>query len=424
MEYPQEAVRLYVQADQIITGKKEEPIKNGVVKLKDGKIECVYTQAQWEALESKEELPFLDAKGCTIMPGMIDCHVHMHGYSLQQNFNIPLWFTTTPQAMKLLHAAKNCRHALECGFTSLRNMGMIGGEDLLLRDAINMGVAKGPRLFTTGPEISMTAGHGHLGYLNLPHLEPVDGVENCRKAVRQRVAMKADFIKTHASGGMSSDGDKFNWRNYTLEEMSALVDEAHELDRRVAVHAQGTKGIRISLQAGVDSIEHGVFLDEECIQMMLDQGTFLVPTLIISNNIAKQGRKLGAPEGVVLKAEKVYAAHVDSIQRAYKAGVKIAMGTDAANYCKLGESADEIINMVEIGISPMDAIIASTLTAADCIGIADMTGSIEAGKLADVIVVKGDPLEDVSILRQHDNILLVFKEGVLSMDRMHKVERW
>ncbi len=406
-----------IKADRIITGKKDEkPLQDAAVLIEQGVISKVLSKEECQHY-SGEKYEIYELPGCTLMPGMIDCHVHIHGYSLEKDFNISLWFRTTPPAMKLLHAAANCRRALECGFTSLRNMGMPGGEDLLLRDAINQGVCKGPKLFTTGPEISMTAGHGHLGYLNLPHLEPVDGVDNCRKAVRERVAMKADFIKTHASGGLSSDGDKSVWRNYTYDEMKALVEEAHAFERRVAVHAQGEEGIKISLQAGVDSIEHGIYLDDESIEMMLEQGTYLVPTLIISNNMAKQGRRLGAPEGAIKKAETVYKDHVNSFKKAYKAGVKIAMGTDAANYCKLGNSADEIIEMVSNDMLEMDAIIASTSAAADLIGIGDITGTIETGKCADLIMVEGNPLEDISILRNHGKILLVFKDGKLEMDR-------
>jgi len=407
-----------LRAGRLIDGNGSEPMENAVIVIRGNVIEEVAPAAAFENLENNERCQIIDAGGRTVMPGMIDCHVHLNSYSLDNDFNIRLFYLQTPPALKVLHGANNCRRALEAGFTTLRNMGMPGGEDISLREAINAGVVPGPRLLTSGPEISMTAGHGDLGYLNLPGLDPVDGPDNCRKAVRDRVRRGADFIKTHATGGLSSDGDKATWCNYTIGELRAIADEAHELDRKVAAHAQGTRGVKNAILAGIDTVEHGVFLDDECVELMLKHSVFMVPTLIIAAYIARRGPQLNAPESAIKKAQAALESHVISFKKAYLAGVKIAMGTDAANLCKIGNNAVELEVMVQAGMSEKDAIMSTTKLAAEALGIDDRVGTIAKGKLADILVVSGNPLEEINVLCRHENIELVIKDGKIAHSRM------
>lgn len=352
----------------------------------------------------------IDMKGYTVLPGMIDAHMHLGGNG-EPNRELAMLKELLP--MTTLKAYVNVQADLMAGFTTVRSMGDRGFLDISLKKAIESGLVEGPRMKVSGQAISMTGGHGDRwlapevsvnGYGVI-----ADGPDEVRKAARYQLKMGADFVKLMATGGVMSEGDEPGSPQLTEEEMRAATEEAHKVGKKAAAHAQGTQGIKNAIRAGIDSIEHGIFLDDEAIQMMKDKGVFLVATLVAPYNIKKYGREAGIPEHAVRKTEEIISYHMDSFSRAYKAGVKIAMGTDAATpFNKHGENAQELVLMVENGVKPMDAIMAATKWGSQLLGMEEIVGTLEPGKEADVIAVDGDPLKDISFLK---DVKFVMKAG-------------
>jgi imidazolonepropionase-like amidohydrolase len=290
-----------------------------------------------------------------------------------------------------------------------------------VKRAIELGLIVGPRLLASGV-VTMTAGHADraMGRPNWP-IRPedtADGVDEVRKRVREHVRSGFDWIKITTTGGVLSEGDESWWRNYTLEEIQAITDEAHALGRRVAAHAHGREGIKNAILGGVDTIEHGIYLDDELLQMMVEKELFLVPTMTIGRAFEERAQEAGLSEEAIRKGKAVMEVVMDNMARAHQVGVRIAMGTDCSgNLARAGENAWELELMVEIGMSPMEAIVASTGDAAQAIGLGEVTGTLEVGKKADLILVEGNPLEDIGILRPQDRVRLVMKEGKIVVDR-------
>lgn len=389
--------------------------EDGVVVLENGKVMAAGSR---QDVTVPADAVQYDVTGHSVIPGLIDVHVHLSTYSLPGKQDFMRWGLVTSEDLKLMHGVNNARLTLEAGVTTVRNMGHDG--DIALRDAVNMGLIPGPRILTSG-NVNMTAGHSDM--FTPPHFErkpgaTADGPDEVRKAVRQKARAGADFIKICTTGGVMSMGDAPDWRNYTLEEIQVITDEAHALGRRVAAHAQVPSGIKNAILGGVDTIEHGNVLDDECIELMIKHGVFLVPTLAVVYQVIKLGVEMGLPEYGVEKAKRVHEQHLESIARAHKAGVKIAMGTDAAfNICRNGDNALELELMCNIGMSPLEAIEVSTRVAAEAMGLADEVGTLEAGKVADVVVVKGDVLADIRSLQDKNNVSLVFQGGRKVVDR-------
>jgi len=357
-----------------------------------------------------DEAEVIDMKGYTLLPGMIDAHMHLGGNG-EPNREFQMLKELLPTTT--LKAYVNAKSDLMAGFTTVRTMGDRGFLDISLKKAIESGLVEGPRMKVSGQAISMTGGHGDRwlapevsanGYGAI-----ADGPDEMRKAARYQLKMGADVVKMMATGGVMSEGDEPGSPQLTEEEMRAAVEEAHKVGKKAAAHAQGTEGIKNAIRAGIDSIEHGIFLDDEAIEMMKERGVFLVATLVAPYNIKKYGREAGIPEHAVRKTEEIISYHVDSFSRAYKAGVKIAMGTDAATpFNKHGENAQELVLMVENGAKPMDAIMAATKWGAQLLGMEKVIGTVEAGKEADMIAVNGDPLKDISLLK---DVKFVMKAG-------------
>jgi len=420
---------LIIKGVTVIDGSGKEPISNCTVKICNDLI-CGISEGSnlLNEDESSKDTKVIDAYGKFLLPGLIDSHIHLHGYSLNDSTIVKLWHLTTAEPMKLLHAVNNARQLLENGFTTVRVMGdgyIAGSMDVHLRNAINKGIIPGPRILCSGQELSMTAGHGDL---QIPVWSlcdggpaPADGVEECIKAVRARVGEGVDFIKIHSSGGIMSE-DKLSWRNYRVEEIKAICDEAHAFEKRVAAHAEGTEGIKIALKGGVDTIEHGIYLDDECIKMMLKRNVYLVPTLCVTEACLKQGEATGAPKSSIEKGRSAYKVHRESLQKAYKAGVKIALGSDAFNLTRVANNAIEFSQMALAGIPPLEVIKAGTHNAAEALGIADKVGTIEEGKLADLILMRKNPLDDISVIEDHSQILLVVKNGKVVVNRLKNKE--
>lgn len=349
----------------------------------------------------------IDLSAYTVLPGLADCHTHLTfdpgtlGYS---SVGISV-------GREALRGAKNAKLTVEAGFTTVRNVGAKGYTDIALRDAIDAGDVVGPRIIASGPSLGITGGHCDDNLLAPEyhfHAEGVaDGVPNVMQKTRENIKYGADVIKVCATGGVLSMGDDPKASQYTLEELKAIVAEAHRLGRRVAAHAHGGEGIKLAVEAGVDSIEHGTYIDEEAVRMMKQKGTYLVPTVYLTQWFLENYAGLGLPPAMVNKAKTIMPAMQTNLAKAFSLGVPVAFGTDSAVYPH-GLNAHEFAMYVKFGMKPIDAIRTSTLNAAKLLGQEDRIGSIEVGKFADVIAVEGDPLKDVTVL---ERVVKVVKGG-------------
>lgn len=352
----------------------------------------------------------IDLRNATVLPGLIDCHTHI---TFQPTNYYEDLFRKSPIDIAVT-AHVYARRTLEAGFTTCRDVGSAEFVDVALRKAISRGEVVGPRLLVAGLAIGATGGHvdvsGFSPYLKFLNFSGIaDGVDEIRRKVRFDVKNGADLIKMIATAGVLSEEESVGAPQYSFEEMKALVDEAHMWGKRVAAHAHGTEGIKRAVRAGVNSIEHGSLLDDEAIQLMLDHGTYLVADVYNDTYILSEYTKKGFPEKIIEKERKIGLLQRQSFRRAVQAGVKIAYGTDAGVYPH-GWNAKQFAYMVEWGQTPMQAIRAATVNAADLLGWSDRLGSIEPGKLADIIAVEGDPLQDVTVL---ERVPFVMKEGVV-----------
>jgi imidazolonepropionase-like amidohydrolase len=358
----------------------------------------------------------IDLSSSTVLPGLIDCHTHLT-FDPQHSGYSALGISTPREA---LYGAKNARVTLEAGFTTVRNVGANGFADIALRDAINAGDVPGPRIEASGPAIGVTGGHCDESLLAPEFHHKADGVADGVPALmaktREIAKYGADCIKICASGGVLSKGDSPEALQFSDEEIRAVVIEAHRLGRKVAAHAHGAAGIKQAVMAGVDSIEHASFIDDEAIRLMKEKGTYLVPTIYLGDWFMENYARIGVPDFMVEKAKVVMPAARLNIGRAFKAGVKVAFGTDAAVYPH-GLNAHEFAVMVKLGLTPMQSIQAATVNAADLLGWSDRVGSIEAGRFADIIAVSGDPATDVTKL---EHVSFVMKGGqVIVEPRSH-----
>ncbi|MGA7962760.1 MAG: amidohydrolase family protein [Candidatus Acidiferrales bacterium] len=349
----------------------------------------------------------IDLSNATVLPGLIDCHTHL---TMTPYDSGPAGMRKSYPRQALI-GARNARMTLEAGFTTVRNVGADGYSDIALRDAINAGDVPGPRMLASGPPLSITGGHADNNYLapqyNWSDDGVADGVDGVTRKVREDIKYGADVIKFMATGGVLSEGDNPALAQYSPEEMKAIVDTAHGLGRKVAAHAHGATGIKYAVLAGVDSIEHGSYINDEDIQLMKEHGTYLVPTVYLEDWLMENVQTLGLTPNMIEKAKIVLPIAQEHLSHAFKSGVKIAFGTDAAVYPH-GLNAHEFGKMVSMGMTPLQSIQAATVNAADLIGWTDRVGAIEPGKLADIIAVQGDPLADVHVL---ENVHFVMKGG-------------
>lgn len=349
----------------------------------------------------------IDLKNMTVLPGLIDCHTHLtfdpggFGYS-------GLGISTPREALK---GAKNAKLTLEAGFTTVRNVGARGYTDIALRDAIDAGEVPGPRIVASGPSLGITGGHcdDNLLPFEFHHKSEgvADGVEGVMTKTREVIKYGANVIKICSTGGVLSLGDDPKASQYTLEEMKTIVAEAHRLGRKVAAHAHGGDGIKLAVLAGVDSIEHGSYIDDEAVKLMKERGTYLVPTLYLGDWFLANYEKLGLPPSIVAKAKEVMPIMRTNFARALSQGVPVAFGTDSAVYPH-GLNAHEFAVYVRLGMTPIQAIQTATVHASRLLGLEDRIGAIEAGKFADLIAVEGDPTKDVTEL---ERVKFVMKGG-------------
>src|SRR6202789_1394865 len=356
----------------------------------------------------------IDLTRYTVMPGFIDAHTHP---TMANNFDPYFELSMTP-AKEAIIRVENAKVTLEAGFTTVRNVRANDFTDVALRDEINAGHIPGPHMQVSGPALGITGGHmdeNLLPYEYHVHGEAIaDGIPAVQHQVRENIKYGADLIKFAASGGVLSKGDDPQASQYTFEEMQALVADAHRLGRKVAAHAHGAQAILWATEAGVDSIEHGTYINDECIAAMKKHGTYLVPTAYLID-WAKQYANL--PPLYAQKMKDVSGVEKVNIHHAIQSGVKVALGTDAAVYPH-GLNAHELdVYVNQFGMSPLAALQTGTINAADLMGWTDRVGAIEPGKWADIIATEGDPLKDVRIL-QHVNF--VMKSGVVYKDESHR----
>ncbi len=357
----------------------------------------------------------IDLSNATVLPGLIDCHVHLTFdlASIATAFTISI-------PREALTGAKNARLTLDAGFTSVRNLTASGYSDIALRDAINAGDVPGPRISASGPALGPTGGHADESSLAPEFHHKADGIADGVPAViaktRENIKYGADCIKVMSTGGVLSKGDDPEAGQYSDEELRAIITEAHRLHRKVAAHAHGASGMKQAILAGIDSIEHGSFINDENIKLMKERGTYLVPTLYLTDWFMENYKRIGVPQYMVDKANAVMPLMRQNAARAFKGGVKVAFGTDAAVYPH-GLNAREFAVYVKLGMTPMQAIQTATVNAADLLGWADRVGTLEAGKYADIIAVTSDPTKDVTVL---ERVGFVMKGGQVFKDNLAK----
>ncbi len=399
----------------LIDGTGADPLRNATIVIEDERITQVGANV---AVSAGAQV--IDAGGRTVMPGMIDCHVHMlyHPASLQERM-------LTPPTLQTFYGARNAKATLDAGVTSVRDA---GGTPQGFKMAIDRGLIPGPRMKIAVTALSQTGGHGDSTMASgirvraLSGLGPewpenvVDGPDEVRKAVRSILRAGGDFIKLMSTGGVLSPSDEPGHTQFTPEEIAIMVSEAAAAGKTCMAHAQGTQGIKNAVNAGVESIEHGIWLDDEVMADMKRRGTFLVPTLVAPIWVLRNAEK--APGSVlpqsVRKTKEVMADHTASITRAIAEGLRVAMGTDSG-VGPHGYNAEELEHYVACGMTPMQAIVSTTKTAAECTHIQQDAGTLEPGKYADVLIIDGDPLADIKILQDKAKLALIMQSG-----RTHK----
>lgn len=400
----------YIHCGTLINGVDNNTMSEMTLVVEENTI----TSVEKGYTETSSGAAVLDLKNKTCLPGLIDMHVHLEGQSSPDNYIKQFTLNDADVAFNSIGYAET---TLMSGFTTVRDIGG-SGVNIALRDAVNAGKVVGPRIFTAGKSIATTGGHADPtnGWADalMGDPGPKEGVVNgpyaARKAVRQRYKDGADFIKITATGGVLSLAKSGTAPQFKMDELEAIIQTANDIGYHVAAHAHGVEGMQRAIKAGVKTIEHGTLMDAETMELMKEYGTYLVPTITAGKSVADSAKIPGYyPEVVVPKAQSIGPKMQDMFGQAYKRGVNIAFGTDAGVFAH-GKNAKEFGYMVEAGMPPMEAIQSATITAAKVLNMESEIGSLEPGKIADIIAVSGNPLEDISVL---ENVDFVMKEGTV-----------
>jgi imidazolonepropionase-like amidohydrolase len=391
--------------------------------VEGARIQAVGLQSQ---LACPEQAKKIDLRGMTLMPGMADCHDHLADLEggMQQRAG-------TPPSLAVFLAADAFKKTLLGGFTAIRDA---SGVDLGMKMAVDRGLIPGPRLKISVVILSQFGGHNdhteaaginsHFPWLQGIPSGICDGVDECRKKTREVIRAGADWVKIATTGGVGTPIGGPLIRQFSPEEVQVIADTAHAAGKPVMSHAYGGEGVKICLDAGVDSIEHGAALDDALIEQMVKQGTWLVPTFTVLRMVVAISEKnpLALPEYMPRKARMLLEHQAESFRKALSAGVKIALGTDGGGFGH-GHNAGELAYLVEAGMTPMQALVAATRMGTTCMGLGDETGVLRAGMLADFLVVEGNPLKDVRILEDRDHLRLIVKDGVTYKDTLSAMEQ-
>jgi imidazolonepropionase-like amidohydrolase len=394
---------LLVKAGKVIDGTGAEPIEKGAILISGNTIKEIGRQSE---LNVESGTQILDAGDKTVIPGLMDCHAHFcGGYHIWTHEK----YVAQEITKTILLGVYNASQCVQSGVLTIRDAGCGHTGIFQMRSAINSGQIRGPRLLVSGYPIAMTGGHGW------DMAREVDGPDETRKAVRDMLRWGADCIKFMVTGGAATQYEEMDQTQMTLSELTAGVEEAKKKGKRTFAHANYSNGALLCVEAGIDSIDHGNLLDNKALDAIKKGGAFYVPTLYAYVGMATRGKEAGFSDWAVEKCKKILEAHKESFQRAYRMGVNIATGTDlgfekqASSYGKLGESLiTEMEIMVKYGMTPMHAIKAATYMSARNLGIEKSVGTLEKGKLADLVIIDGDPLENISNLRRTWRVM---KEG-------------
>ena len=393
----------------IIDVKNSKILENHEILIENNVIKDVGPE---KSLSTDEETKVIDVEGAFILPGFIDTHVHLmaQGFRMEDNMYNPL-------ALHFYQALDNMKKTLEAGVTTVRDMGL---ADIGVKLAADRGLFPAPRMQISVMPLSITGGHFDfflnsgfdmkISYPGLPQ-SICDGPEEVRKRTREVLRAGAEVIKVMVTGGVMSVNDRPEFTQFTVEELKAVVEEANFRDGiKVSAHAHGAEGMKNALEAGIHSIEHGTYLDEEVCQMMVEKGAYLVPTFVVIRINKEKALEGDLPHYSIQGALEIARVHQENMEMAYQAGVKMVMGTDSG-VVEHGQNLMELKYLCEMGMEPMEAIQAGTIRAAECLGWHDCLGSLEKGKLADLVVVKRDPVDDIESLSLPDNVLMVMKDG-------------
>ncbi len=407
---------------RLIDGTGRTPTKKAVVVIEEARIKEVGKASE---IKVPDEAELIDASGKTIMPGLVDSHMHFMGLVSDKFVEERI---VRPQELRIIKSVFDARDLLEAGFTTVKDCGSRGGIFLkrAMKEKWSEGIIKAPRVLAAGRALSQTFGHGDYHYLPIEYAQQLnpcicDGVPECIKAARLALREGADFIKVMTSGGVMSQLDRPEHTQFTLEEIRAIVREAEKVGTFVTAHCQGTEAIKLSIEGGIRTIDHAFYPDEEAIEMAIEKDVAFVPTLSINQQIIKGGVDAGYPPWAVEKAEEAWEETCRNIEKSHRAGVHICAATDfcGSPLLKFGKNAMELELLVKkCHFKPMEAIVAATKNAAEyACNLGDKIGTVEEGKLADIIIVDGDPLEDVTILQDLEKIKMVMRNGEIEVNR-------
>jgi imidazolonepropionase-like amidohydrolase len=420
---PEQGPLHYVKGGTLIDGTGKKPLKDPVIVLQGRRIKQVGTR---QSVKIPPRAQVVDCSGYTLLPGMMDLHIHtmMFNCLTFHNYRVAQW-EVTPQ-LQQMYSLFHAQMCFDMGFTTLRDLGLNSSRGLLthelcaVRDAINAGIVEGPRMLVAG---FTTITGSHLDLIQPRAMQrfgfqTADGPWELRKLARTNLLAGCDVIKTCASGGGGTDKEEPDIRNMTQEELNAIADEAHAFHKSCAVHCFTTEAHRMAVGAGADTIEHMVFSDDETIDLIVEAGIPVTPTLSHRTDHAIQNRKdQGTPMFILNKMKALQPYCFETFQKMYKAGIRIALGTDMGYDPEMGTNAGEMKIWVDLGMKPMDALLGATRNAAQALKLDRDLGTLEKDKLADLVAVDGDPLKDIGCLAQKQNIKLVMKEGRIYADR-------